>query len=123
MESVVSDDRNATPFAFVRRDVEGAAVIEVRGDIDLSVGDEFRQAMDDACSVGLPVLVDMAKVTFCDTTGLTILVGCRNLLDARGDRLIVAEPGPAVHRVMDVTGLVEVLGVCEDRREALARII
>jgi anti-sigma B factor antagonist len=58
------------------------------------------------------VLVDLAEVGFCDSTGLRALLGAAREVEARAGRLVVAvAPGGAVERVLEIAGLREFLHV------------
>nr|WP_158702621.1 STAS domain-containing protein [Kitasatospora sp. MMS16-BH015] len=66
------------------------------------------------------IVVDLAGVTFCDSTGLNMLLRAR--LDAltAGLRLDVAGLRPAVARLFEITGADAVLRVHPDVAAALA---
>lgn len=51
-----------------------AAVVRLRGELDLATGDRFREAVYAAIWGGGPVVVDLAQLTFVDSTGLRCLM-------------------------------------------------
>jgi anti-anti-sigma factor len=55
--------------------------------------------------------VDLGGVTFLDCTGLGALIGARNVAVHSGRQLRVHHPQPFVRRILEVTGLVDVLTV------------
>ncbi|MFC9794696.1 STAS domain-containing protein [Streptomyces sp. NPDC057695] len=57
------------------------------------------------------VVVDCARLTFCDSTGLNLLLATRLEATEAGSRLELAALRPPVDRVFDVTGVVKLFTV------------
>jgi anti-sigma B factor antagonist len=84
---------------------DGPVIVTMAGEFDLSNAAELRQclsAFDDARSV----VLDMAGVTFIDSTALAVLVVALN----RGLRLSVTNASEFAHRVLTVSGLADRFG-------------
>jgi anti-sigma B factor antagonist len=75
-----------------------ATVVAVVGDLDLATAPSFGQAVADAIAhtADLPVVVDLAAVRFCDSSGIRALVHGRRLADEH----------QVAFRVIGATGLV-----------------
>ncbi len=88
-------------------------VIALHGEIDLSTSPLLRATLVSLVDAGAQDLtVDMTDVTFVDSTGLGVLVGALQLLQARGgEGLTVRGVGPVVRRVFELTGLDAVFSV------------
>jgi anti-sigma B factor antagonist len=101
----------------------GTCVIVVEGDADMSTAVKFNESFFSAVRSGTRrVVVDLTGVTFIDTTMLNALVvGHRRMVRDRGRFAIVCD-GPRVGRVLEVTGLGQILAVFRTRAEALAHI-
>jgi anti-sigma B factor antagonist len=56
------------------RDVEGASVVALKGDIDLESSPQSRKILLECIDKGQAVLVDMSKVTYIDSSGIASLV-------------------------------------------------
>jgi anti-anti-sigma factor len=56
------------------------------------------------------VVLDLAEVTFMDSTGLTALMDARTESDRDGWDFSVRRPSAAVRRVVELAGLDHVLG-------------
>jgi len=54
---------------------------------------------------GHAVTVDLAEVTFMDSTGLTTLMDAHQQARSNGATFIVRRPSPAVRRVFDLAGV------------------
>jgi anti-sigma B factor antagonist len=60
------------------------------------------------------VVVDMAGVDFCDSTGMNVLLAALRRARERGGDLVLAGPRPAVRKILQVTGLESVFTVRDD---------
>jgi anti-anti-sigma factor len=86
--------------------VEGdPPVLQVVGEIDLSTADQLRSALEGALSTNPKVLIDMAGVTFCDATGLQVLLQVAVSHNGAGPLTLVN-----AHRV---TWLLELVGLSD----------
>ncbi|MFE7561631.1 STAS domain-containing protein [Kitasatospora sp. NPDC057500] len=104
----------------VRR-VGPVRVVAVGGELDHDSADGLRTALAGPTEEGLArILVDLAELRFCDSTGLNILLRARGEAEAAGVRLEVAGPRPAVVRLFAVTGADTVLRIHPSVAVALA---
>jgi len=101
---------------------EGAArVVAASGEVDLATAPRLRAAIDEAIEGGSGrVVIDLAEVTFMDSTGLVALVGALRRLTAAGRELHVTCPAGPVRRLFELTRLERTLRVYDTRAEALA---
>ncbi|MGK5441860.1 STAS domain-containing protein [Micromonospora sp. URMC 105] len=88
--------------------------VSVAGEVDLATSGELRAALD-AVLAGLsdtPVEVDLADVPFLDSSGVHVLLDAYALAAARGCPLVVAgDVRPVVRRVLEITGVLALLGL------------
>lgn len=100
---------------------EGAAVVlVVDGELDMDTVAPLTEGLDSAArdTAGSGVVVlDLAGVTFADSTTVNVLLQARSVL---GRRLRVARPSSFVQRLFSVIGLEEALAVYASVPEALA---
>ena len=93
--------------------VSGVAVVSVSGEVDFATCGLLRGALlrvvTDENYRGL--VVNLAGVTFIDSTGIGVLVGVWRRVMATDTGLAVAMPSPQVQKVLDATGLTKVLSV------------
>jgi anti-sigma B factor antagonist len=98
-----------------------AAVVTVAGELDLTTAPELLQALNGLVDDGWRYLVvDLARLEFCDSSGLSVLVRVKNRLDEVGGEVTLAAPTPIVQRVLEVSGLAEVFGTYGSVDEATA---
>jgi anti-sigma B factor antagonist len=95
------------------------AVVCLAGDLDLWSAPQLKRVLHDLLTAGRTRLVlDLGRVGFMDSTALGVLVGVHRRLGA-DDRMALAAAGPAVLRVLELTGLATELGVFATRDAAL----
>lgn len=99
----------------VRAEGRSTVVLAPSGELDLAASASLRAALVDACDAGLLVVVDLADVSFVDSTALGVLVGAARRLQADGCRLTVRGASSRVHAVLAMTGLDRLFDVEEDR--------
>ena len=82
-------------------------------EIDRATSGAFQAEVDRAMATvseeGDELTLDFTDVRFMDSTGIKVLTDAHAALAAQDRRLVIANPSPAVERVLHVTGLDEVL--------------
>ena len=85
------------------------AVVSVAGELDLTTAPELFHALTRLVDQGRRRLIlDLTRLEFCDSSGLSVLVRVRNMLERQGGDVVLAGPTAVVQRVLEVSGLVEV---------------
>ena len=97
------------------------AAIAAVGEIDASPADTHATTVIGAVDHGYPkVLVDFARVTFIDSTGLGVLVKSHRRAVAAGSVFAVVHPTPQTRKLIQVLGLDQLLRIYDTPEEALA---
>ncbi len=98
-------------------------VVAVAGELDLTTAPELLQALtrlvDEGCH---RFVVDLARLEFCDSSGLSVLVRVRNRLDELSGEMTLAGPTAVVQRVLEVSGLAAVFGTYPTVADARAAL-
>jgi len=116
----------ATPSAQLSIDAScsspGTVRVAVAGEIDLSSSNLLRVRLLNVLSALHPhhIEVDLAGVTFLDCSGLTVLVVLGQVAARTGCRLRITNPHRMVRRVLDLTGLLDVLTAGFDQAPLVA---
>lgn len=96
--------------------VDGHSNIRVTGEIDLATASELHQRLDWVIAAGNgDVDLDLSDVTFFDASGLAVLLAARQGLLERHHRLTVRNPSKPVLRVLELTGMDEVMDRADGR--------
>ena len=84
--------------------------VSLRGEVDVLTVDQVRMALSDALAARpRQIVVDLAELSFIDSTGLGALVfGFQRARDL-GIGFRLARPGRRVHQVLMLSGLLEVV--------------
>lgn len=76
-----------------------------------------------AADTPLPVLVDLAKLTFIDSSGISALVGTFHQAQRQGLAMAFAAPGTQVTRWLLITGLHAYLPIFDSVEEARPAVL
>jgi anti-sigma B factor antagonist len=106
---MATDDPSApVGSAEVRSDAGGAAVIELIGEIDLSNADQVRASIESTVSAPHEhITFELARLEFLDSSGIALLLWAA--AEARSVQL--RQPSDIVRRIIEVTGLSEILNM------------
>ena len=100
-------------------DVDGCAVLVAAGEIDLWTSPGLREALADALHRSDRVIVDLARVRFLDSTGMTVMVEAMNQTHHRDKgALCLVGPAGVVARALEVTGLTRMFPIHSSLEEA-----
>lgn len=103
------------------RQENGVAVVTVTGDVDVAtcaaLRDGLLQVVADENFRGL--VVNLAGVSFIDSTGIGVLVGVWRRTKATVGSLALASPSRQARSVLDTTGLTKVLSIYSTEEEAV----
>lgn len=100
---------------------DDVVVVSVAGELDMATAPNLQDQITDLLEKGRSRLVfNLADVTFCDSTGLSVFVRAKNSCDDVGGVVRLAAPQRGVLRILEVSGLVEVLHTYPTVDEALA---
>ncbi|WP_329243635.1 STAS domain-containing protein [Streptomyces sp. NBC_01478] len=95
-----------TQLAMRTRTTPAGPVVELTGELDYDSASQVRELLPGlALQDGQQLVVDLAGVTFCDSSGITALLAARNhALAARAGIALVAVPGH-ISRIFQMVGL------------------
>ncbi len=105
---MATTDDKAAPVgtAEVRSDAGGMVVIALIGEIDLSNVDRVRELMTEAVSNARERLVfELGELDFLDSSGIALLLWAA----AQTEAVELRQPSDIVRRIIEVTGLTEIL--------------
>ncbi|OON72995.1 STAS domain-containing protein [Streptomyces tsukubensis] len=98
-----------------------SAVVTPVGELDHHTAELLREPLEQCLADGLARLViDCARLDFCDSTGLNVLLGARLKAEAAGGGVHLAGMQPVVARVFEITGADAVFTVHDTLDQALA---
>jgi anti-anti-sigma factor len=85
---------------------DDCTVVTISGGLDIVSGPELREELIHLLDTeAIRIVVDLSAVTFCDVSGLAVLIGVSRRAWLLGGRLRLAAPSPQVTAVLRRTGL------------------
>ena len=100
---------SAEDYLRVESEVSGdgrSVCLRLDGEIDIDtaplVEDALSPALDPRCT---RLVMDLADVSFMDSSGLRVLVVARNALDDRGAEMVISKINDQLRRLFEISGL------------------
>lgn len=99
-------DQTTTRGRLFSRRTPGHTVLSVGGELDIATTAALRIEIVKALSATTtPVIIDLSGVSFCDASGLALLVGAQRRARLDGRTVVLAGPRPNVLKLLHITGL------------------
>jgi anti-sigma B factor antagonist len=110
-----------TQFRVEAHEEGGGTVIALSGELDLAASPALEEALERVFTSGSgPIVIDLRRLDFMDSTGLSIIVRAHNRA-VEGDRPLFVTRGPAqVQRLLALTGVADRLSLVEVPEDALS---
>ncbi len=91
-------------FSITARHLPGVHVVALHGELDVASVDGLAEALVEVA--GSTLVVDLADLTFMDSTGIGALVVARNRVLASGQgQLVLTKPTAIVRKALEIVGL------------------
>jgi anti-sigma B factor antagonist len=85
---------------------QGRTVMTVCGELDMATTADLRdQILTVLQETAAPVIIDLSGVTFCDASGLALLVGAQRRAKRLGLAVVLAGPPRTMSKLLRITGL------------------
>jgi len=98
-------------------------VVAVEGELDMNTAADLERKLEEAAQApGTPLLIDLSRCEFIDSTGIALIVRSWQELGKDGRRFAICGLSAQVQRVLDITGLEETIPTHPSRDEALSRL-
>ncbi len=96
-------------LTLTNRTTPAGPVIELTGELDHHTAPEVRAMLPGiALRPGQQLVIDLAQLTFCDSSGLTVLIAARNHALAADATIVLATVPDRVSRIFRTVGLEQV---------------
>ena len=84
------------------------AVLTLAGELDPHTAPALAEELDDAIGGGATtVVLQLAELSFIDSSGLRVVISAHRRLDEAGGRLVLRTPSDTVRRLLEITGLLD----------------
>jgi anti-anti-sigma factor len=89
-------------------------VIAVSGDLDLATVETLRSCLESVDGNVGEISLDLADLTFLDSTGVALMVGAHRALESDGRSLTLCNPRAQVAKVIELSGVTAAIPVVTD---------
>lgn len=90
----------------LQADPDAPCLVTASGELDYHTGRQLRERLDEApLRSGAVLILDLSGITYCDSTGVSVLVHAYRRTEAAGATLALAGAAPAIFRLLSFTGL------------------
>jgi len=97
-----------------------ASILKIKGDVDLYSSPQVRKEVITLITkINKNLLVDLAEVTYMDSSGVATLVEALQLTKKRGGKLKLFSLGSTVKDVFELSRLDKVFDICDNQQQAL----
>lgn len=108
-----------SPLTITSRDAATGPVLEITGDLDHETAPELRKTIDNlTLTSGQLLVLDLAALKFCDSSGITALLAARNLATEQGGGIALAAVPANTARILRIVGLDRVFNIHPDTAAA-----
>ena len=97
-------------------------IVSIEGELDLETSPLFRDLVEKKLNQYETIkhlILDLEKVDFIDSSGLGAILGRYKRLSQQGGRVSAINVGPQIYRVLELSGLLKIMNIYENRRQAL----
>ncbi|MFI8193860.1 STAS domain-containing protein [Streptomyces sp. NPDC085946] len=115
------DDQPATSDTFTvhTEPLPGGFLLTLAGALDHHTSGQLTDTLQPVLQTAAPtVWLDLAGLSFIDSTGLTCLLYTNRAVAAAGGHTVLIAPSPPVQRMLDITGIGQIFPIHPDHRTA-----
>ncbi|MDR0384269.1 MAG: STAS domain-containing protein [Christensenellaceae bacterium] len=101
----------------INKILDNVLYISLEGELD-EASAEFTRSNLDACldnSHAKQIVIDLAKLSFMDSTGIGMLIGRYKKMKTKGVPIFISNPSSHADRIFKMTGLYEIMPKVERR--------
>lgn len=93
-------------FDFTVAEGDGRSEVQLVGELDISTAPLLREGLLRLLADGSgDVTLDLSRLNFIDSTGLSVLVGAYKRASESGRAVVLRSPRPSARKVLEISGL------------------
>ncbi|MCL6612113.1 MAG: anti-sigma factor antagonist [Peptococcaceae bacterium] len=100
----------------------GAMLVRLAGEIDLAVADTLRTSLEEELDRNPGVrniVINLGGVRYIDSSGLGVLLGRYRRISGDGGRMFIVGASPQVRRIVEMSGLLNIMQEFPSEADAL----
>ncbi len=93
-------------------DEKNGLTVLIKGEIDHHTASDIRTQTDKLIFKYTPkrLIIDFSQVTFCDSSGIAIVLGRYKLMKQYGGTVTLTKVSPQISRIFDLSGVWNIIG-------------
>lgn len=101
---------------------KGVIIVSLQGELDMYMAAEFRDLIDGCMQDSniYDVVLDLSQVCFIDSSGVGAILGRYKKISSHAGKLSVIQPPANVGKILQMSGVFQLLTVYDDEAAALA---
>lgn len=109
-----------SPFSTSTETADTGPILTVRGELDVATASRLRTRIGELpLAAGQLLVVDLAGVTFCDSSGISALIAARNAAETAEASIALAAVPSRLTRTFALTGLSDYFPTYATAEEAI----
>jgi anti-sigma B factor antagonist len=102
----------------------GLAVCHVEGEIDINTAPDIKKAFDKLIGKKEPrVVINLAKVTYVDSSGLATLVEILKNMRSYGGKMKLSNMSPKIKSLFEITKLEKLFDIAVSEEDAISKFV
>lgn len=100
-------------------------IVQLDGELDLETSPLFRAVVEeklDQYEFVKHLILDFKKVNFIDSSGLGVILGRFKRISQKGGKMSAIHVGAPLLRVFQLSGLLRIMAIYDDRQQAINRV-
>jgi anti-anti-sigma factor len=102
------------------RERDGAAILDLVGDVDASAEAALQSAYDEAVRQSRPVVLNFARAGYINSTGIALIVGLLAQARARGVQITAFGLSDHYREIFEITRLADFMTIADNENGAVA---
>lgn len=99
-------------------------VVRLIGELDHHHADRVKSAIESIIEKDeiQHIVLSLSELQFMDSSGIGMILGRYKQITQKGGKMVICSTNPTIYRMMELAGLLKILKVEENEREALSQL-
>jgi stage II sporulation protein AA (anti-sigma F factor antagonist) len=100
---------------------QGVLIVRLSGDLDHHTASDVRTKIEAELKKNIHtyLIVNLQHLQFMDSSGLGVILGRYKQMSSKGGKMYLCSVQPAVYRLMELSGLFQIVPTYQDEHSAL----
>ena len=108
--SIIKTEKN-TLITEISGELDHHSAAKIRAEIDAAISEEAKN-----------IILDLTNLTFMDSSGIGMIMGRYKKIQSFGGKLVIVSPKPQVKRILEISGLFNIITIESSVNKALKKM-